>query len=273
MRKIDYSGEKKKLSRLFCEEYPLLGYSYFRKVLRNKDVKVNDVRVRDDVEIGKGDTVVFYVKDEQSVFFPTVLFEDKNIVAYYKPKKIASQGTSSFESLIHNNVNSSYVLCHRLDTNTDGILIFAKSEEVFEEIKKTFKNKQIDKYYLAEVYGTIDKAGVYDDYLVKDSDNSRVFVSSTKVAGALEAILEYKPVERRELSTVVEIKLITGRTHQIRAQMAHHGHFVIGDGKYGKEEINRQFKRKTQQLTAYKLCFTTISGKLSYLSGKEITIR
>ena len=273
MEKIEYSGKEQKLSRFFSSEYPFFGYSYFRKLLRDGDIKINDKRTHEDVVIHAGDVLQLYIKDKGNVFSPTVLYEDDNIVAYYKMKKVPSQGEGSFEELIHRYVDEGYILCHRLDTNTDGILLFAKNEKVFDEIKRIFKRKEIDKYYRAEVYGIIRESGIYKDFIVKNADESRVFVSADRVANSMEAILEYKPLEERENSTVIEIRLITGRTHQIRAQMAFHGHFVIGDGKYGKEEINREFKRKTQQLTAYKLVFQVQEGFLKYLDGKEIIYR
>lgn len=250
----------------------MFGYSYFRQLLRRSEIKVNGKRVKEDLLLQEGDQIVFYVKEEKA-FSPLTLYEDDVIVAYHKPKKIKSQGKGSFEELIKRYIHPDYVLCHRLDTNTEGILLFAKNETVFEDVKKEFKNKRIEKKYIAEVYGRIAEPGTYRDYLVKDEGKARVFIHQDRAKKGVEAILEYVPIEKKEESTVVDIRLITGRTHQIRAQMAYHGHQVIGDGKYGKEEINRHFGKKTQQLIAYKLVFHKPEGLLSHLDGKIIEIK
>ena len=269
-----YQGEPKKLSKILLKEYPDIGYSYLQKLFRRSDVKINGNRIKNDVIINSGDSVNIYTFDKETVSFkPEVVYEDDNLIVFIKPKKISSQGKNSFEEKVKDNIDKSYILCHRLDTNTEGLLIFAKSKDIFEEIKKCFVNNKIEKYYYALVYGDICAPGEYTDYIVKDSERSRVFVYSHDVSGCKKAILKYEPIEKKGESTLLSINLITGRTHQIRAQMAFHGHQVIGDGKYGKEDINGKFKMKTQQLVAYKIVFKEISGKLFYLSNKEIKIK
>lgn len=164
-------------------------------------------------------------------------------------------------------------LCHRLDRNTGGLVIIAKNKESHDILLQKIEAREIRKYYKCLVKGRLEKREAQlKAYLWKDARKSRVFVSSKKSKGSLEIITAYKELEYDPDIDVsmLEVELITGRTHQIRAHMAFIGHPVIGDGKYGSNSINRRFGLKMQALWAYKLIFN-FKGRshLDYLNGKE----
>lgn len=273
MRTINYCGNSKKLSKIIFEEYADVSYAYFQKLLRNKDIKINGLRIKDDVIVNNGDVIVMYSKDIEAKFTPTVVYEDENIIIFDKPIKVKSQGENSFEDKVKRFINSKYVLCHRLDTNTKGLLIFAKNNEIFEAIKELFANGGIEKHYLVRVYGIIKEKAVYIDYLFKDSDRGIVYITTKKEKGSKQIITQINPLRTDEETTYLDVTLVTGRTHQIRAHLAYKGYPIIGDGKYGKDSINRKFRRDTQDLTAYKIIFHVTKGNLKYLDGKEIFIK
>lgn len=269
MKTFKHEGAPQKLSKMILDKYPEIGYFSLQKLFRKSDIKVNGKRISTDQTIFVGDEVVIYFKETEPVF--KILYEDENIFAIYKPKKIASQGEKSLEEKVKAKYPD-YRLCHRLDTNTEGIILFAKNDVVFEEIKKQFKLKKIEKHYIALVKGEIKESGFYSDYLIKDSGKSVVRVYREKRENALKAELSFSPIQIFDGYTKVDIELLTGRTHQIRAQMAFHGHPVVGDGKYGDEVFNKQMKMHSQALVSYKLIFHIDSGFLLYLNGKEIIL-
>jgi 23S rRNA pseudouridine955/2504/2580 synthase len=164
-------------------------------------------------------------------------------------------------------------LCNRIDRNTGGIVIAAKNAEALRIMNEKIKNRELDKRYLAIVHGKMTpKEGALKGYLFKDAVKNRVYVTKEMQKGAKPCETRYKTLaENRDLS-LVECKLITGRTHQIRAQFAAAGHPLLGDGKYGKAE--KQYDRKYQALYAYRLCFdfTTDAGSLNYLRGKQFQV-
>lgn len=271
--RIDYSGPNKKVLRIISDEYPDLGYSYLRKILRNSDIRINGKRIKSDVEAINGDVIEFYYSERPAEkFAPEVVYEDDNLIVFYKPKKMPSQGDNSFESRVKDTLNADYILCHRLDTNTDGLLIFAKNEGVFEEIKNLFRTHSIEKHYYALVKGALNGSGSFRDYIVKKADVGRVYVYPDDRNGGKEAVLRYRAIERRGENTLLDVVLVTGRTHQIRAQLSYHGYPIIGDGKYGNESVNRKNRAKTQELTGYKLVFNVRNGLLRYLDKKEIML-
>ncbi len=243
-----------------------VNYSTIMKIFRKKDVKVNGARTGKDIQTEKGDFIEVYFDGKKREI--KEVYADENIVVCYKKEGITSE---DFYSSVKEKYPSAGFI-HRLDRNTDGIMVFSLNERAERELLEGFKKRTFEKYYLAEVYGDVKKdEETLTAYLKKDEEKAEVKIFSKPEKGAEKIITEYKKVKRGEETTLLEIKLVTGKTHQIRAHLAFIGHFLIGDGKYGDERINRKFKRDKQLLTAYKIILRfQKESPLSYLDGKEI---
>ncbi|PWM70234.1 MAG: RluA family pseudouridine synthase [Bacillota bacterium] len=250
-----------KLVKLLAENG--VSFSAAQRVLRKRDVKVNGARVGEDVLLCAGDKVVAYIDAAPT---HTLLYEDENILAVNKRKGVES--AALFAEL---SSRGELYFIHRLDTNTDGVMLFAKNKTAERELLHGFKTRAFEKYYLAEVYGFFERdEGELCDYLVKDAASSAVKIYKTPVKGAAPVVTAYRVLEKREQTSLLEIRLVTGKTHQIRAHTAFYGHFVVGDGKYGKESVNRALKAKKQRLTAQRIVLHFTGGALAYLDGKTI---
>lgn len=167
--------------------------------------------------------------------------------------------------------------CHRLDRNTTGLVLFAKDEVSLEILLDKFKHHEIEKHYLAKVYGIpTKKQDILTAYLFKDAKKSLVYISDVPKKGYEKIITSYKVVEekQKENTSILDVNLHTGKTHQIRAHLAHIGYPILGDGKYGNNEINKKFGYKTQQLCSYSITFRfkADSGILNYLNNREIKL-
>ncbi len=165
--------------------------------------------------------------------------------------------------------------CHRLDRNTTGLVLFAKSQEALNILLDKFKNHEIEKHYHAKVIGIPkNKQATLTAYLFKDAKKSLVYISDVPKKGYEKIITSYKVIEenKKENTSILDVNLHTGKTHQIRAHLAHIGYPILGDGKYGNNEINKKFHCKTQMLTSYSITFNFItdSGVLNYLKNKKI---
>lgn len=268
MKTFKYDGAPKRLSRIVAERIPLLSYNQIQRLIKDKEIRINGRRVSADTEVPTGAEISVYIKD----FTLKKIYSDENIAIVYKTKGLASEGDSSAESIMRGE-NTGYVLCHRLDTNTDGLLVFAANGRAYEEIAAAFKNRRVEKRYKALVYGRVESPAVLRDYLIKDAEQGKATVISKPARGAAEIVTQIAPIEIMPDRTLLDITLHTGKTHQIRAHLAFYGHFVLGDGKYGRDDINRRLGFKKQQLTAYKLCFDFPPDSfLSYLNQKVFEI-
>lgn len=272
MREFVYGGVKPlKLSKFLGEKLPELSYRYFRVLLRTKDVKVNGKRTGEDVLLHGGDRVEVYADEAKLFQFSyTAVYEDDFVVLALKPRGMQSE---TFARLAARKDNLPYRLCHRLDTNTQGLLVLAKTPTAERAMLAAFKEGRVEKRYLALVGGEIAAPLKLKHFLLKDAEKGEVRIVDAPTKGALTVLTDVFPIEKREGATLVEILLHTGRTHQIRAHLAHIGHPVVGDPKYGDYELNRRYRAKFQLLTAYKIAFRfPADSPLSALDGRQFSI-
>jgi len=222
-----------------------------------------------------------------------IIYEDKNILLVNKSTGVLchSDGEYDYGSVISRVQAYLYqkgewdprgenafapALCNRIDRNTSGIVIAAKNAESLRIINEKIKQREIDKYYLAIVHGKPQPAkGKLEGRIFKDSVKNRVYVSKGSAPGSKEAATEYKTLATKSGLSLLECRLITGRTHQIRAQLADIGHPLLGDGKYGNGRLDKPYNENRQALCAYKLVFAynTSAGNLDYLKGKSFRIQ
>ena len=293
-----------RLDRFLAKAVPLLPASLAQKYIRIKRIKLNGGRAERDTRLKAGDVLQLYINDE---FFDTprednafltvatpklnIVYEDEHVILVDKRPGLAvhpHDGAEYGRTLIDHIQAYLYqkrewrpreensftpALCNRIDRNTGGIVIAAKTAEALRVLNQKIKDRELDKRYLAVVEGIPrPPRGSLKGYLFKDAKKNRVFVTDTPQAGSKSCQTNYITLASRQGLSLVECELITGRTHQIRAQFAHAGHPLLGDGKYGK--LDKRFDRTYQALYSYKLTFqfTTDAGALEYLNGRSFRV-
>lgn len=258
--------------------------SFFMKALRTKKIKVNGKKEEASYRLLEGDLLVSYVLEGEKKASPVeILYEDGNILIVNKPAGLLSLDVTGKEkdtmlsrvsALLKSRGEKEAYPVHRIDFNTSGILILAKNEEIGKLLDAAIKERKIRKSYLCVVGGTLKPPeGTLKNQLFKDARKNQVYVTEEAVKGSKTAITEYRTRAVKNGLSLIECRLITGRTHQIRAQMAHAGHPLLGDDKYGEKTWNRKHGERRQLLCSYKITFGNMEGPLSYLSGKMIEIR
>lgn len=222
-------------------------YSLANKILRNKDVRVNGKVCKENVKLDVGDKITVFYKEEIKKF--DVVFESENVLII---NKYANFSVDDVEK------ETGAILVHRLDRNTEGLMILAKTLDAKQKLESAFKNHKVRKFYLCEVVGLFQTDLLFTAYLVKDAEKSFVKIYDKMVKGAVKIETHIKTLKAGRESSVLSVEIISGKTHQIRAHLAHLGHAIIGDGKYGRREDYQKFKEKHQKLFAYSLEFQEV---------------
>ncbi len=301
--RVNQNDAGQRVDRFVGKAAPLLPEALLQKYIRLKRVKVNGKAAKRDARLAFGDTVQIYINDE---FFdrPTeenswlkinvprvrVVYEDENILLANKLAGVLCHAGDGWEfnTLIANikaylykkgewdpKAENSFspALANRIDRNTQGLVIAAKNAPALRVLDEKIKNREIDKFYLAAVHGALEPPeGELSGYLFKDAVKNRVYVREKPEPGALTARTRYRTLRVKNGLALLECELLTGRTHQIRAQLAAAGHPLVGDGKYGTDKATAALPG--QALCSYKLRFSfkTGAGVLDYLNKREFQI-
>lgn len=296
---INKNDSGQRLDKFIAKSVKNLPKNLMYKYIRLKRIKINGKRCDISTRLNTGDEIQLYINDE--FFEPPkdesflnvspnidIIYEDENIILVDKPSGLVvhEDDDNSIDTLINrikrylydkkeydpeNELSFAPALCNRLDRNTSGIVMCAKNAESLRVLNEKIKNRELHKYYLCVCVGTFDKKqDTLKNYLFKNEKSKTVYIENTKRPCNKQILTKYKVLKEKNNLSLVEIDLLTGRTHQIRAHMAYIGHPLLGDGKYGLNQVNKLYSVKHQALCSYRLTFDfkTNAGILDYLNTK-----
>ena len=271
MQKIEFEIKKeKKLIKAIVDELPFLSRFDVEKILENKDAKVNNMRIKQDIDLNIGDkVVVFYTEKEQKEWY-TLVYADDNVVIVNKRAgiEVVSEKERDLVAVLKQKYDT-IIPVHRIDRNTEGLVIFALNKTSEKSLLSAFKTRNgIIKKYALLVHGRVDITKIKRTVYLKKVDTlSKVWISELKTTGYEPIVTEFDVVEYRGDNTLMTANLVTGKTHQIRAHIAYFGYPIVGDSKYGKD------KDTQLHLTANYMAFKfSKDNKLAYLNSKTFEI-
>ncbi|MBO5230146.1 MAG: RluA family pseudouridine synthase [Clostridia bacterium] len=301
---ISKNDSGQRLDKFISKAVPALPKSLMYKYIRTKRIKVNSKKSDISAKLAEGDTVDMYINDE--FFAPVdekydflsasknidIVYEDENILLLDKKVGLLSHPdeTEYNDTLITRVKRYLYekgeynpkdeqsfapALVNRIDRNTGGIVIAAKNAESLRILNQKLKDRELEKYYLCVIHGSLKKkSGLLKGWLIKDEKKNKVRVFDREENGAKEIKTKYSVISEKDGLSLVEVELLTGRTHQIRAHFSSIGHPLLGDGKYGTNALNKALGYKKQFLYSYRLkfMFTSDAGILEYLNGKSFEV-
>lgn len=299
---IGKNEENQRIDKFLRKYMPKASLSFIYKMIRKKNIKVNQKRIDNHYILQAEDKIQLYLSEETIQSFLNkkeihnvaqtfgIVYEDENILLAEKPQGLLvhedmheSQNTLVNQVIKYlfdkgeydPEVEKTFVPAsvNRLDRNTSGIVIIGKNNETIQNLNEMIRSRNaIKKYYLTVVAGNLTSKGELKGYLVKDEKNNKVRLTEQKEAKAKFMHTIYHSIKTNGKYSLIEVEIITGRTHQIRLHLASKGNYIIGDRKYGDRKVNQIFKEKfdlqNQFLHAYKICFDTCIGNLKYLEGK-----
>lgn len=260
-----FTVQKKQNLRDFTDEHYPQGSFVLSRLLRSGDVRVNGIKTEKNVPLFPGDEVVYYTtaKEEERVFYREI-YRDENVLVV---DKFAGVNAEALAEHLSSRCGARFL--HRLDRNTCGVMCFALTEEAEKELLAAFRERRAEKMYEAICFHPFSRpSAVCTAYLLKNEHVARVKIFPKPVAGAEKICTEYRVLEDHGEYSLVEVRLHSGKTHQIRAHLAFLGNPVAGDEKYGDEFLNAKYHVRRQILVAKTLSFT-LQGRLSYLSGRK----
>ncbi len=314
MREVRIGGNEagQRLDKFLAKYMRKAPKSFFYKMLRKKNIVLNGKKAAGSEKLKEGDVVRLFLSQEtidrfsedapdtqaagekEASFKITeqeILYEDSHVLLLNKPAGILSQRAddrelSMTEYVIRYLLDSGQLakddlrtlrpsVCNRLDRNTSGLIAAGKSLAGLQELSRLFRDRTLKKYYLCLVSGRVEEPGHIRGWLAKDERTNRVTVRPDREGGADRFIeTQYRPVAVYRHTTLLEVYLITGRTHQIRAHLAAQGHPIVGDGKYGDPQVNARYRRRygleSQLLHACRVEFPALEGSLAALSGRTV---